>query len=156
MNTAVEAARAGEAGSGFAVVADEVRNLAMRAAEAAKNTAALIKGTIEKVDQGTDIVTNTNDAFQKVAETTGKVSQLLDDIFSLSADQSDGIDQIHAATNEMSQAVQQNLINAEESASASSEMHVQAIQLKKYVETLAALVNGKNKLMNGGGPGNCM
>ncbi len=36
MNAAVEAARAGEAGAGFAVVADEARNLAMRAAEAAK------------------------------------------------------------------------------------------------------------------------
>ena len=39
LNAAVEAARAGEAGAGFAVVADEVRNLALRAADAAKNTA---------------------------------------------------------------------------------------------------------------------
>jgi len=39
LNAAVEAARAGEAGAGFAVVADEVRNLAIRAADAAKNTA---------------------------------------------------------------------------------------------------------------------
>ena len=44
LNAAVEAARAGEAGAGFAVVADEVRNLAMRAAEAAKNTVGADRG----------------------------------------------------------------------------------------------------------------
>jgi methyl-accepting chemotaxis protein len=49
LNAAVEAARAGEADAGFAVVADEIRNLAMRAADAAKNTAALIEGTSGKV-----------------------------------------------------------------------------------------------------------
>jgi methyl-accepting chemotaxis protein len=39
-----EAARAGETRAGFAEAADEVRNLAIRAAEAAKNTFGLIEG----------------------------------------------------------------------------------------------------------------
>ncbi len=68
LNAAVEAARAGEAGAGFAVVADEVRNLALRASDAAKNTANLIEGTVKKVSDGSELVTRTNEAFTKVAE----------------------------------------------------------------------------------------
>jgi methyl-accepting chemotaxis protein len=80
LNAAVEAARAGEAGAGFAVVADEVRNLAMRAADAAKNTAALIEGTIKKVEGGSDLVLETNESFKEVAERTSKVGELVAEI----------------------------------------------------------------------------
>src|SRR5208283_3533056 len=59
LNAAVEAARAGETGAGFAVVADEVRNLAMRAADAAKNTANLIEGTVKQIKDGSGMVERT-------------------------------------------------------------------------------------------------
>src|SRR5512135_3388097 len=49
LNAAVEAARAGEAGAGFAVVADEVRNLAMRAADAARNSSGMMQDIVNKV-----------------------------------------------------------------------------------------------------------
>ena len=52
MNAAVEAVRAGQAGAGFAVVADKGRGLAMRAEDAAKNTAGLIEGTVNKIRNG--------------------------------------------------------------------------------------------------------
>lgn len=143
LNAAVEAARAGEAGAGFAVVADEVRNLAMRAAEAAKNTAELIEGTVKKVNDGSQLVSSTNDAFGNVAQTSSKVGELVAEISEASKEQSEGIEQVNLAISEMDKVVQQNAANAEESASASEEMNAQAEQLRDYVGDLMMMVTGK-------------
>ena len=142
LNAAVEAARAGEAGAGFAVVADEVRNLAMRAAEAARNTADLIEGTVKKVKDGGDLVATTNDAFSEVAQSAAKVGELVAEIAAASNEQAQGIGQVNTAVAEMDKVVQQNAANAEESASASEEMSAQAEQMKGYVEELVAMVGG--------------
>ena len=142
LNAAVEAARAGEAGAGFAVVADEVRNLAMRAADAAKNTATLIEGTVKKVKDGSQLVTRTNDAFAEVAASSSKVGNLVAEIASASNEQAQGIDQVNKAVAEMDKVVQQNAANAEESASASEEMSAQTQEIKGFVEQLIALVGG--------------
>lgn len=150
LNAAVEAARAGEAGAGFAVVADEVRNLAMRAADAAKNTAELIEGTVKKVQDGTALVNKTDDAFSKVAESASKVGELVAEIAAASNEQSQGIDQVNKAVNEMDRVVQQTAANAEENASASEEMNAQAEQMKGFVGELVALV-GQSR--NGSGNG---
>jgi methyl-accepting chemotaxis protein len=138
----VEAARAGEAGAGFAVVADEVRNLAMRAAEAAKNTAALIEGTVKKVDDGSALVTRTNGAFSQVADSAAKVGELVAEIAAASKEQAQGVEQVNSAVSEMDKVTQSNAANAEESASASEEMSAQATQMKAIVEDLTALVGG--------------
>ena len=143
LNAAVEAARAGEAGAGFAVVADEVRNLAMRAADAAKNTAGLIEGTVKKVNDGLTLVATANDAFSRVAKSTAKVGDIVSEIAEASKEQSNGIEQVNLAVTEMDKVIQQNAANAEESASASEEMNAQAEQLKEYVEDLVLLVTGK-------------
>jgi methyl-accepting chemotaxis protein len=145
LNAAVEAARAGEAGAGFAVVADEVRNLAMRAADAAKNTADLIEGTVKKVKDGGELVASTNDAFSEVAQSAAKVGELVAEIAAASNEQSQGIEQVNTAVAEMDKIVQQNAANAEESASASEEMNAQAEQMKRMVAELAALVGGNRK-----------
>ena len=142
LNAAVEAARAGEAGAGFAVVADEVRNLAMRAADAAKETADLIEGTVKKVNQGVDLVTKTNGAFAKVAQSASKVGELVGEISAASNEQAQGIEQLNRAVVEMDKVVQQNAAGAEQSASASAEMSEQAGNMKRYVGDLVSIVMG--------------
>jgi methyl-accepting chemotaxis protein len=145
LNAAVEAARAGEAGAGFAVVADEVRNLAMRAADAAKNTAALIEGTVNKISDGTAIVKTTNDAFNEVAGSTQKAGELVGEIATASLEQSQGIEQINIAVTEMDTVTQQNAVTAAESASASEELNAQAEELKGFVVDLSKMVGGRAK-----------
>jgi methyl-accepting chemotaxis protein len=142
LNAAVEAARAGEAGAGFAVVADEVRNLALRAAEAAKNTNALIDNTIKAVKQGSELTQATREAFQENVSNAGKVAQLIDEIAAASQDQAQGIDQINKAVAEMDKVTQQTAANAEESASASEELTAQAKQMQVYVGDLKDVIGG--------------
>ncbi len=136
LNAAVEAARAGEAGAGFAVVADEVRNLAMRAAEAAKNTADLIEGTVRRVKDGSELVGKTEKEFREVAVNVERSSELVGQISVASQEQAQGIEQVSKAVTEMDKVVQQNAANAEESASASEEMNAQALRLKGFVGEL--------------------
>jgi hypothetical protein len=144
LNAAVEAARAGELGAGFAVVADEVRNLAMRAAEAAKDTADLIKGTVEKVKTGSDLVSASNEAFSQVTAISHKTACLVSEITTASNEQTQGIQQINKAVAEIDAITQQNAANAEESASASEVMSCQAEHMRKFVGELVALVDGGN------------
>ncbi len=142
LNAAVEAARAGEAGAGFAVVADEVRNLAMRAADAAKNTAVLIEGTVKKIGDGSTLVKTTNAAFNEVSQNAAKVGELVAEIAAASGEQAQGIDQISIAVTEMDKVTQQNAATAEESASASEELSAQSEEMKGFVNRLAAIVGG--------------
>jgi methyl-accepting chemotaxis protein len=145
LNAAVEAARAGEAGAGFAVVADEVRNLAMRAADAAKNTANLIEGTVKKVKDGSDLVSKTNEAFQQVAGSSAKAADLVAEITAASNEQAQGIGQVNTAVTELDKVTQQNAANAEESASAAEEMSAQAETMKGMVADLVAIVGSAGK-----------
>jgi methyl-accepting chemotaxis protein len=142
LNAAVEAARAGEAGAGFAVVADEVRNLAMRAAESAKNTTKLIEGTLKKVREGSSMAAKAKEASDAVSERSRKTGKLITEISAASQEQSEGAAQVNRAVAEMDRIVQQNATNAEESASASEEMSAQAEQMRSLVAELVALAGG--------------
>jgi len=143
LNAAVEAARAGEAGAGFAVVADEVRNLAMRAAESARNTASLIEGTVKRIKAGSELAEKNNNEFSQVAGMVTKCTDLVAEIAAASSEQSQGIEHLNQAVSEMDKVVQRSAAEAEETASVAEEMHAQASQMKGYIADLIALVDSK-------------
>ncbi len=142
LNAAVEAARAGEAGAGFAVVADEVRSLAIRAAEAARNTAQLIERTVKRIDEGEGLVKNTHQAFDEVAGSASQINSLIDDIANAANEEARGVDQINSAVTDMDRAVQQNAASSEESASASAELSREAGHMDVLVKNLVTFVDG--------------
>lgn len=133
LNAAVEAARAGEAGKGFAVVADEVRNLASKSSEASKSTAALIEGTVQAVEKGTEIANATADSLFAVVESTKGVVSSVDKIASAADQQAESIAQVTLGIDQISSVVQTNSATAEESAAASEELSSQAQVMKGLV-----------------------
>ena len=143
LNAAVEAARAGEAGMGFAVVADEVRSLAMRAAEAAKNTQTLVEQTVSRIGQGSELVEQTRSEFNAVAESAAKVGGLVSEIAAAANEQSQGIEQVSRAMIEMDKITQDTAASAEEGASAASQMDAQTGSLEGVVDELQALMGGR-------------
>ncbi len=142
LNAAVEAARAGEHGKGFAVVADEVRNLAMRAADAARETTTLIEDSVNRAREGSNVTGQVAAALHTISGAVGRVSELIENISTASREQALGIDQVSAAVSNVEKVTQEAAASAEQAASASQELNAQAGAMHLAVGELVGLVGG--------------
>lgn len=133
LNAAIEAARAGDAGKGFAVVAQEVRELATQSADAAKQTAELIKTSVDTVSEGERLALETLEILNDVAEQAELVGNAIRDIELASTEQAATIEQINQGITQVSAVVQTNAATAEESSASSEELAAQAQTLKSEI-----------------------
>ncbi len=133
LNAAVEAARAGEQGRGFAVVASEVRNLAQRSAAAAKEIKQLIGDSVEKIGRGSKLVGEAGETMDEVVASVKRVTDIMSDIASASAEQSAGIEQVNLSIIEMDGMTQQNAALVEQAAAAFQSLQDQAAELQRVV-----------------------
>jgi len=148
LNASVEAARAGEAGAGFAVVADEVRNLAIRSAEAANNTSALIERTVQAILRGSELVDTSTVQFQVFSEAANQYLAAIRRASDTSREEARAFEQINNSVREINKVDQENAACAEEAAAAAEEMNAQSAAMKRYVSELAAVI-GQNGTIAG-------
>ena len=133
LNAAVEAARAGDQGRGFAVVATEVRSLAHRSAEAAREIKNLIAESVQRVNAGAKLAGGAGETMIEIVASVNRVSQLIGEIATATAEQSSGIAQAHASVSQLDKVTQQNAALVQESTAASESLRILAVEMTDTV-----------------------
>jgi methyl-accepting chemotaxis protein len=134
LNAAVEAARAGDQGRGFAVVAGEVRSLAGRSAVAAKEIKGLIRDSMQKVEEGSSLVSESGQTLERIVTSVKKVSDIIAELAAGSQEQLGGIEQVNRAVTQLDEMTQQNAALVEQASAASRSMAARSQAMSEMLE----------------------
>ncbi|MCM3748588.1 methyl-accepting chemotaxis protein [Paenibacillus pasadenensis] len=158
LNAAIEAAHAGEYGRGFSVVADEIRKLAEQSAASARSigqTAAGIRSnsvrSVEamskfntELETGVAHVNAAGQSFHKIVDLTGRVSEKVQEISSVTQQVNAGTEEIlvsvrettdntelsMASSNEIALCVEEQLQSVQQTLEIARQLNEQAVKLK--------------------------
>ncbi len=134
LNAAIEAVRAGQHGKGFAVVADEVRNLAGKSKASARDAGALIQETLNRIDEGVEVVNNTISLLTNILTDTTKIDTIINDVLAISGEQRDLSERMQTETSKINDVVNNISATSEETAATSEEL---ASQIETFNESIA-------------------
>ncbi|MBL1213075.1 MAG: HAMP domain-containing protein [Ignavibacteriae bacterium] len=147
LNAAIEAARAGELGKGFAVVADEVRQLAERTTKATKEIGEMISAIQTDTKVAVDSMVLGAEEVEKGKELAEKAGYSLGSIIEVSSQVMDVINQVAAASEEQSSAVEQININIEQISEVTQNSAISVDEISHSADGLNELTANLNSLL---------
>ena len=163
-NASVEAARAGEHGKGFAVVAEEVGNLAQMSGNAAKEISQMLDGSMrkveaiavdtktriekllmltrEKLNSGSATAQRCGTVLDEIVSNVSDLSTMVSEIATASQEQATGVHEVNKAIGQLNIVTTQNADTSQDTASLSSKLAKQAVDMRLMVEALVRTVDG--------------